>query len=333
MENIMMPALILGVTGLAMGLFLAFASKKFEVEVDPRVEKILGVLPGINCGACGFPGCSGYADAIVNNGAPIDACAPGGGTVVKNISDVMGVSVEISERKIVAKLICQGEHTRTKQKYNYGGALKNCASMALYSGGDKSCSFACIGHGDCAGVCPADAIFVNHERGIVEISEEKCISCGKCVKTCPKSVIAMLPQDRRVNVRCSSREKGPDAKKSCSVACIGCGICAKACPVDAITVANNLAKIDVEKCIQCGLCAIKCPTNAINDETTEIKKAKIISEKCIGCTACARVCPVTAITGVVKEKHIIDPEKCIGCQLCYEKCKFHAIEMEITPKV
>lgn len=332
MENIMMPALLLGVTGLAMGLFLAFASKKFEVKVDERVEEIIGILPGINCGACGYPGCAGYADALVNIGATMDCCAPGGATVAKNIGGIMGVAVEVSDRKMVAKLICQGDHTKTKKKYEYSGIIQSCASMALYTGGDKSCSFACIGHGDCAIVCPVDAITVNEERGIVEISEEKCIACGKCVTTCPKSVITILPQDKRVNVRCSSKDKGIDAKKACSVACIGCRICEKACPVDAITVTNNLAKIDVEKCVECGLCAVKCPTGAINDETFEIKKAEIIPEKCIGCTACARVCPTTAITGVVKEKHIVDPEKCIGCQLCYDKCKFGAIKMDINIK-
>lgn len=327
MENILIPALILGVTGLAMGLFLAFASKKFEVEVDPRVEKIIEALPGINCGACGYPGCAGYADAIVNGGAPIDACAPGAGAVVKSISDIMGASAAPATTKMVAKLLCQGEHNRTSEKYEYVGAMKSCASMALYSGGEKKCHYACIGQGDCAAVCPVDAITVSQEKGIVFIDEDKCVSCSKCVKTCPKSVIAMLPQNKKVTVRCSSKDKGVDAKKSCSVACIGCGICVKACPVAAIEINNNLAKIDQDKCVQCGLCAIKCPTKAIDSEIKELKLAKIIEDKCIGCTACARVCPVNAITGAVKQKHIIDPEKCIGCQLCFDKCKFHAIEM------
>lgn len=327
MENILIPALILGVTGLAMGLFLAFASKKFEVEVDPRVERIIEALPGINCGACGYPGCSGYADAIVNAGAPLDACAPGAGAVAKNISDIMGTSVQVSSTKIVAKLLCQGDHNKTNKKYQFTGAMNTCASMALYSGGDKSCHYACIGAGDCVTVCPVNAISLCGDSGIVSIDEDKCVSCSKCVKTCPKSVLAMLPQQKKVTVKCSSRDKGPEAKKSCSVACIGCGICAKACPVSAIEVTNNLAKIDQDKCVQCGLCAIKCPTKAIDSEIKELKLAKIIEDKCIGCTACSRVCPVQAITGEVKQKHVIDPNKCIGCQLCFDRCKFHAIEM------
>ncbi len=261
-NEIVIAILILGVTGLAMGLFLAFASKKFEVEVDERVEKIMGCLPGANCGGCGFPGCGGYADAVVNKGASPNLCAPGGPDLAVQIGEIMGMIVEPpSGDKIVAKVLCQGTHENANLKYNFRGEIQTCAAANLYAGGQKTCQYACLGLGDCVVKCPVNAIVI--ENGIAKIDYDTCVSCGACVNTCPKKVIEMLPQKKIVTVTCSSKDKGVDAKKGCKVACIGCGMCVKACPKDAIVVENNLAKIIPEKCINCGLCELKCPTFAI----------------------------------------------------------------------
>ena len=220
MEAVLIPAIVLGLTGLAMGLFLAFASIKFEVQVDPKIEAISGILPGANCGGCGFPGCSGYAAAIVEQGAPMSLCAPGGAAVAAKIGEIMGASVDVSSEKVVARVLCQGDNTRTTKIYKFDGELQTCAAMMLYAGGDKSCVYSCLGHGDCEKVCPVGAIKVN-EKGIAEVDEDKCISCGLCQKACPKKVIAMLPQSKKVTVTCSSKEKGAAAKKACTTACIG----------------------------------------------------------------------------------------------------------------
>ena len=167
MEAVLIPAIVLGLTGLAMGLFLAFASIKFEVQVDPKIEAISGILPGANCGGCGFPGCSGYAAAIVEQGAPMSLCAPGGAAVAAKIGEIMGASVDVSSEKVVARVLCQGDNTRTTKIYKFDGELQTCAAMMLYAGGDKSCVYSCLGHGDCEKVCPVGAIKVN-EKGIYE---------------------------------------------------------------------------------------------------------------------------------------------------------------------
>lgn len=262
MEAIVIAVVILGVTGLAMGLFLAFAAKKFEVQIDPKIEEIIGILPGANCGGCGYPGCSGYASAIVEEGAAMTLCSPGGASVAAKIGDIMGASVDTSGEKVVARVLCQGDNTFSKKRFDFDGELKTCSAVTLYAGGDKSCKYGCLGYGDCERVCPVGAIVVN-EKGIASVDEEACISCGLCVKACPKSVIAMTPAAKKVTVKCMSKDKGGDAKKACGIACIGCGMCQRTCPFGAIEVSNNLAKIDPAKCKNCQLCVVVCPTKAI----------------------------------------------------------------------
>jgi electron transport complex protein RnfB len=268
-NEIVLAVIVLGGTGLLMGLFLAFASKKFEVAVDPKVEKVLEVLPGINCGACGYPGCSGYADAIALKGAPITSCSPGGPNVAQKIAAIMGMAANISKEKIVARVLCQGDNTKTTKKYEFDGNLVSCNTVALYGGGEKSCSYACLGLGDCIKVCPANAISIT-EKGIAVIDEDKCISCQKCVKTCPKNVITMIPESKEVTVLCSSKDKGAIARQNCSVACIGCGMCVRICPVDAIIIKDNLAQIDSKKCMECYQCYLKCPTKAIGSKVKNL---------------------------------------------------------------
>lgn len=325
MNTIFTSVASLATMGLLFGSGLAYASQKFAVEVDPKEEAVLNALPGANCGGCGFPGCGGLASAIAKGEAPVNACPVGGQEVASKISEIMGVTAALGEKKI-AHVICNGTKQNAKDKAIYEGLL-GCKAASMVQNGPKSCEFGCLGFGSCEHVCPFDAIHVL-EDGIAHVDKNKCVACGKCIEICPKNVINYVPYSKEVIVNCNSKDKGKEAKEKCSTACIGCGICAKNCVFEAITIENNLATIDYDKCTQCLVCVAKCPTKAIQGNLANKKFAEIEADKCIGCTICAKNCPVGAIEGELKSLHKIDKAKCIGCSICENKCPKKAIEMK-----
>jgi RnfABCDGE-type electron transport complex B subunit len=261
---------VLTLSGLAVlfAVLLFIVSKRFHVTEDPRKADVEAMLPGINCGACGFPGCAGMAEALLKGAEEGDishlACPPGGPTTMAAIGDYFGLSAGES-KPMVAVLRCGGDCEAAPAKNQYDGP-KSCAIAHSLYAGESGCPFGCLSHGDCEVSCEFDALHVNPETGLPEVDEEKCTACGACVTACPRNLFELRPigrRSRRVWVNCRNTEKGAVAKKNCAVACIACGKCAKVCPVDAITIENNLAYIDPEKCISCGKCVPVCPTNAI----------------------------------------------------------------------
>ena len=259
-SGIIIAAVVVGATGLFIGLFLGFAGTKFAVEVDEREEAIAGVLPGNNCGGCGYAGCSGLAAAIVKGEAEISACPVGGAPVAAKIGEIMGLEAGESVRK-TAFVKCAGTCDKAKQDYEYHG-IHDCIMVnMMQNGGPKTCNYGCLGEGTCVAACPFDAIHI--VDGVAVVDKEACKACGKCVAVCPKHLIELVPYDQKHLVQCSSQDKGKDVMKACSVGCIGCRMCVKVCEAGAVTVENNIAHIDSEKCTNCGACAAKCPKKII----------------------------------------------------------------------
>ncbi len=258
----MLEAIIsLGSLGILFGVLLAVASKAFEVQVDPKEEEIMEILPGANCGACGYPGCSAYAAAVAKGEADINDCPVGGPKLAAEIGAIMGREASFQENRITATVRCNGDNSSAPKRFEYQG-IETCSAADIVANGFKGCSYGCLGLGDCVKVCEFDAIHVN-DKGIAVVNEDKCVSCKKCVTACPRDIIYMDPVREFVHVLCNSYAKGPIVRSVCSVGCIACGICEKNCPTDAIIVVDNLAVINYDKCINCGLCEKKCPMNTI----------------------------------------------------------------------
>ncbi len=258
--GILTATAVVGLVGLFIGLFLGIAAIKFEVKTDEKEEAVLGVLPGNNCGGCGYAGCSGLAAAIAKGEAPVNACPVGGEKVGQKIAEIMGVEAESGGRK-VAFVKCIGTCEKANVDYEYHGS-QDCRMVSFVpAGGPKSCSYGCAGYGSCVRACPFDAIHV--VDGVAVVDKEKCVACGKCVATCPNHLIELVPYDAEHLVQCSSHDKGKDVKAKCDSGCIGCTLCTKQCEFDAIHMDNNVAVIDYDKCTNCGKCAAKCPVKVI----------------------------------------------------------------------
>jgi Na+-translocating ferredoxin:NAD+ oxidoreductase subunit B len=262
--------------GVLLALILYFVAQKFKVVEDPRIDEIEEILPGANCGGCGYPGCRGFAEACVT-ADNLDAfyCPVGGNDLMKAIGNALGAEVAEKEAQ-VAVVRCQGSPEHRQIVRDYDGPQSCAISHALF-GGTTNCAHGCMGLGDCVEACTFNAIYINPTTLLPEVIEEACTACGACVTACPRDIIELRnvgKKSRRIYVSCVNTDKGAPAKKACDVACIGCGKCVKICPFDAITLENNLAYIDYEKCKLCRKCVDECPTNAILELNFPPKKPK-----------------------------------------------------------
>jgi electron transport complex protein RnfB len=266
MAAVIIAVSLLGILGAGFGLILAVASKKLAVDSDPRIGAILEVLPGANCGGCGYPGCAGLAEAIVSGAAPVNGCPVGKTACAAQIAAIMGVEVDPNAKPKFAKVFCQGGKAERTDRFYYFG-VQDCAAAQMLNGGYKICEFGCLGLGSCVQACKFEALRIS-ENELPEVDPAKCTGCGACVQACPRHLIQLVDEDSRVTVLCQSHGKGVEVKKACKVGCIGCGICAKNCPEQAITMTDNLPAIDPAKCTACGLCVQKCPMKTIKVQET-----------------------------------------------------------------
>lgn len=268
MNTVIIAALSCGLIALILALMLIKASKVFKVEVDEKVETVIGLLPGANCGGCGYPGCAQFAKAVVAEKAPINGCTVGGDPTAKSLADYLGRTPPAQAEKTRAYIFCHGHKDIAKSNKSYYGT-KSCFAASLVAG-TKDCSYGCVGFYDCKASCNFDAI-IESETGVPIIVEDKCTSCGACVKACPLKLIEIHPVKEAIHVYCKSKDKGAIARKKCDRACIGCGICVKASKEGAISIVDNLAVINYKEYSLTNDCIAKCPTKSITDERVNSK--------------------------------------------------------------
>lgn len=266
-QAVLFAVATLGIIGIASAAILYVVAQKFKVIEDPRIDEVADALPGANCGGCGFAGCRNFAENIVKAGTLENLnCPVGGSNVMKQVAAIMGLVAEEKD-PMVAVLRCNGSFAHAPKKVEYDGVLNCQFASALYNG-ESGCPNGCLGLGDCVASCTFDAMYIDEATGLPVIIEDKCTSCGACVKTCPRHIIELRkkgPKSKRIFVCCVNTEKGAVARKNCEVACIGCGKCVKVCNFEAITMENNLAYINFEKCTLCRKCVEECPTDAIHE--------------------------------------------------------------------
>ena len=265
MNTLIYTVAVLCIIGVVAALILFVVARVFKVEEDPRIDDVEKMLPGANCGGCGFAGCRAFAQAMVERDDISSLyCAVGGSSCMEAVASYLGKEAAKKE-PMTATVLCGGTCDKRPRTTTYAGTHSCAIASATYTG-ETACGYGCLGYGDCVEACAFDAIHVNPETGLAEVDADKCTACGACVAACPRKIIELRkrwPKNRAIYVACHSKDKGAVTMKACKAGCIGCGKCAKVCEFGAITVEGNLAYIDSTKCRLCRKCVAECPTGAI----------------------------------------------------------------------
>lgn len=250
---------VLGGLALVFAVMLTVASRRLAVTEDPLVARIEALLPGTNCGACGFAGCRTAAEKLALREADAAACVAGGEETAAEIAAVLGVEPGAMERR-VAVVHCQGGTGRCGERFTYLG-VESCLAGHLTAGGPKKCAWGCLGLGDCARACPFDALAIGPDR-LPVVDESACVGCGRCVAACPRKIITLLSREHHVYLGCVSRGRGRAVKAACTVGCIACGICAKQSAEGAVAMEDNLPRLNYgagdDFSRAAGRCPMKC---------------------------------------------------------------------------
>jgi RnfABCDGE-type electron transport complex B subunit len=276
-STVLITIISLSLLAFASAVILYFIAQKFKVYEDPRIDEVQALLPAANCGGCGFAGCRNMAEALVKADSFEGLyCPVGGASVMAEAARILGKAAPVVD-PTVAVLLCNGSPENRPRTSQYNGASECRISNSLYIG-ETDCSYGCLGSGDCVRACKFDAMRMDLLTGLPVIIDDICVSCGACVKVCPRNLIELRKKgkkDRKIYVACSNCDKGGPARKACKVACIACSKCFKVCEFNAITIEDNLAYIDAAKCTFCRKCISECPTNAIIELNFPPRKPKV----------------------------------------------------------
>ena len=268
-------------TGIALGLgILIYVVNRVvptKVKGIEKTEEIAAILPGMNCGACGHPGCFAFAQALTKNA---DLILKTPCTVVlqdtegvERLEKALGVTLDTSEMSKKALIHCNGN---SEVIYNYSG-VGTCKAAAQLLRGYKKCPYACLGLRDCLEVCPQDAISIKLENGVAVVDPEKCTGCGLCLAECPQNLIELVPVGTKIAFLCNYTPlRDIPGREKCDAGCIHCRKCFKSCEDEAIVWNKERAipEFDIEKCTLCRKCIEVCPTHTLADFTEVAAKTK-----------------------------------------------------------